>query len=283
MTSESSPVKYLYRYQQIDKLFLRSLKKSYQWFSNPLTFNDPYDCNLNRGLLLEHDKGLMFQHYKSYNNELKLNRSTFFSDRELMERVEEMYNDSDALYKRVYDAIKKHIQELGICCFSKSDDILLMWSHYSDKHSGICLKFDVDKDPDFFFVLYEVVYSKEFPIYNYYQDVKQKGYRGPTRLRYHSIATKSSDWVYEEEVRVVKDVSHGKYRGEIGFKKEALVEVVFGYNTKEKDINSVIDLLRKNNYTASFYKMKLKENDYGLIKEPYIYHQPKSFFKKLFP
>lgn len=33
----------------------------------------------------------------------------------------------------------------GITCFSETNDNILMWSHYSNKHEGICLGFDIDE------------------------------------------------------------------------------------------------------------------------------------------
>src|SRR6516165_6791682 len=42
---------------------------------------------------------------------------------------------------------ERRIVELhSALCFSKSWNNILMWSHYADKHRGICLGFDVAND-----------------------------------------------------------------------------------------------------------------------------------------
>ena len=64
----------------------------------------------------------------------------------------------------------------------------------------------------------------------------------------------------------MKEDIYGKYRGEIEFKKEALVEVIFGYKTNQKDINDTVEILRRNNYNVTLSQMKLKDDDFGLEK-----------------
>lgn len=41
---------------------------------------------------------------------------------------------------------KVFIENSHTVCFSESNDSFLMWSHYSSKHSGICLEFSLQKD-----------------------------------------------------------------------------------------------------------------------------------------
>src|SRR5437879_3144630 len=36
-----------------------------------------------------------------------------------------------------------HVTNNGVLCLSRSWNHILMWSHYGDKHKGICLGFDV--------------------------------------------------------------------------------------------------------------------------------------------
>ncbi|SFH85471.1 Protein of unknown function [Collimonas sp. OK307] len=38
-------------------------------------------------------------------------------------------------------------QEHGVLCFSKSWRTTLMWAHYGDKHTGMCLGFDIEDGP----------------------------------------------------------------------------------------------------------------------------------------
>src|ERR1700681_4254027 len=36
--------------------------------------------------------------------------------------------------------------ETGVLCFSRSWSNPVLWSHYADKHKGVCLGFDVKED-----------------------------------------------------------------------------------------------------------------------------------------
>jgi hypothetical protein len=37
-------------------------------------------------------------------------------------------------------------ESYGVSCFSESWNSILMWSHYADRHKGICLGFDVPEE-----------------------------------------------------------------------------------------------------------------------------------------
>lgn len=97
-----------------------------------------------------------------------------------------------------------------ISCFSKRYDSILMWSHYGDKHKGICIEFD-RPDKDFL----DVKYSKKrckfdledttrrvlgYMLSNEEVDVNDKGL---IRCISKPFIVKSLDWKYEEEVRCI--------------------------------------------------------------------------------
>jgi hypothetical protein len=48
-------------------------------------------------------------------------------------------------HRRALEGLRQTLsRDTGLLCFSESWDHLLMWSHYANKHQGICLGFDVD-------------------------------------------------------------------------------------------------------------------------------------------
>lgn len=141
----------LYRYQPIDNKLESSLIDNYLWFSNPLDFNDLYDCNLK--LYLERDKKVMARHFKKVNEDASLTGNAPLDAEAFENRVNYLYNNPDELESIVQRQIIKFISTIGICCFSKRDDNLLMWSHYSQSHKGVCLKFDLQNDFEFLYCL----------------------------------------------------------------------------------------------------------------------------------
>jgi hypothetical protein len=76
----------------------------------------------------------------------------------------------------------------GVLCFSVLWRDPVMWAHYSDKHKGICLGFDVPDD-----VARRVEYvSERFPFP-----------QSPTMADSDRMLwTKFNNWAYEEEIRI---------------------------------------------------------------------------------
>jgi hypothetical protein len=88
-------------------------------------------------------------------------------------------------------ALHEHKKEMtkhfGMICFCKQWRNPLLWSHYADKHRGICLGFDVDNRG-----LRAVTYVEERP------DLKLPPTKGSAD---ELLFTKYRDWHYEEEWR----------------------------------------------------------------------------------
>lgn len=123
-------------------------------------------------------------------------------------------NSFDELKEKFTSEIIQKVKEVRnnalISCFSKRYDSILMWSHYGDKHKGICIEFD-RPDKDFL----DVKYSKKrckfdledttrrvlgYMLSNEEADVNDKGL---IRCISQPFIVKSLDWQYEEEVRCI--------------------------------------------------------------------------------
>lgn len=123
-------------------------------------------------------------------------------------------NSFDALKEKFTSEIIQKVKEVRnnalISCFSKKYDSILMWSHYGDKHKGVCIEFD-RPDKDFL----DVKYSKKrckfdledttrrvlgYMLSNEEVDVNDKGL---IRCISEPFIVKSLDWRYEEEVRCI--------------------------------------------------------------------------------
>src|SRR3989338_7043469 len=83
----------------------------------------------------------------------------------------------------------------GVLCFSRDWHNPLLWSHYADKHRGICFGFDIPK-----IHIAPVTYSSK-RLVNIVQRIwSSSPERG--RLLEQLLTTKFRDWKYEDEVRV---------------------------------------------------------------------------------
>ncbi len=116
--------------------------------------------------------------------------------------------------KTIKKAVEDIREMLLVSCFSKDNKSILMWSHYGDKHQGVCVEFNVDSD-GFKEVRYEkkrqqldlkmitaVVLGYDF-IGEPVNKENLKLLKALTKL----LLTKSRDWQYESEVRTVHSLS----------------------------------------------------------------------------
>lgn len=108
---------------------------------------------------------------------------------------------------KLFEATKQKIaNEHGVICFSKNWNNPVLWSHYADKHKGICLGFDVDV-PDNFVLPISYVGSG--------LECCNKG-SVDRDFMLKLLSTKYKDWEYEDEVRIFADLKDrdpktGKY------------------------------------------------------------------------
>ena len=257
--------RYLHRYHTIDENLIKSIINNYLWFSDPSKFNDPYDCNLCLKSESSYDDIL------TYLNEE--NKKYHKDDNFITKRALELYENPDERLQLLKVADQQAIDNLGVCCFSQKDNALLMWSHYGDKHRGICLTFDISQDTELFKnILYNVEYPTTYPIYNWPND------RGTFKSKRFLVATKSKEWEYEDEIRIIRCDSNIPFRGEVEFNKNAFVAIKFGYKCAKYDliaINSLLSSIEGYEH-VKFYQGKLTQLAY-----PGYYHSDYQCIKKL--
>jgi|SRR6185312_15311072 len=131
--------------------------------------------------------------------------------------------------KRLRDgfrAAKEKIHsENGVLCFSRSWSNPVLWSHYADKHRGMCLGFDVD-DRCVMPVSYETDLTKFAPNASASETILTRKYMKKL------LSTKFKDWAYEDEVRVYveldpRTVEAGLYFADFSEKMQ-LREIILG-------------------------------------------------------
>ncbi len=88
---------------------------------------------------------------------------------------------------------------LGIYCLTPHPDSTLMWSHYADRHRGICLEFSCDDNALFGFAQ-QVTYRSTYPNLKF-KYIEEKGLE-------EIVLTKAADWSYEDEYRIVARKSY---------------------------------------------------------------------------
>jgi hypothetical protein len=112
--------------------------------------------------------------------------------------------------RAAFRATREQINESkGLICFTKSWSSPLMWGHYAEKHTGICLGFDVPEES-----LAPVIYANR--LLKIKIDPKTKRPKPTAKVVNRLLRTKFFDWKYEDEVRLFVGLDHdtaesGKY------------------------------------------------------------------------
>ena len=159
--------------------------------------------------------------------------------------------------RKAFRAFKKVMEQSnGILCFSRTKREPLLWSHYADKHRGMCLGFDVRDD-----TLKEVKYVSRRLVLKSLRNLT-KG----TAIKF--LSTKYQGWSYEKEVRVFlsleeKDKRNGFYFADFGDGIK-LKEVLAGPVCKVKK-KEITDSLRGYPESVQVIKTRLAFQSFTVV------------------
>lgn len=177
----------------------------------------------------------------------------------------------EKIYREAYQNVNN---DIGILSLTKNWNNTLMWAHYTNSHKGFCVGFDPN---DEYFQNYlsndrkksktvkEVVYSDK--------RVEIPMELGKKKLEFEPYITKSADWEYEEEVRVIStlNLSDKKINGnpvDIHLFKvphKSIKEIVAGANMDKKDEDLIREFCSKNK--VQFFKSKISDEKFNMERE----------------
>jgi hypothetical protein len=234
--------KYIYKYVPFNENTLKLLIKGELWFCAPQNFNDPFDGEFTID---------NFQDNIEVRNKYFKNKSKFFIP---VNRFDgSIQNERYLIQLLKSDIIKEVKEKCGICCFSKKAANILMWSHYADGHSGICLIFNKEELLESF--KYATIHQPniqmiEFKDENYIESInKLKVFfdnENTSKISYAQLLNhKKKEWRYEEEVRFVKYQVSDERDRLIQFDKGSLKGIIFGYKMTADNVYTLDQLVRQ--------------------------------------
>jgi hypothetical protein len=165
------------------------------------------------------------------------------------------------LRKRMRNWAREINRDDGLLCFSESWRSPLMWSHYGDRHKGMCLGFDVDAN-----ILETINYLAKRPV------VKGLDLADPPKWwRRMVLTTKFSRWKYEKERRVVLPLMNLQEEEKRFFKsfddKLKLVEVIAGPRCCVKWKPHIMNAVEKLQLKPNLIKARLAFKQFRVVKQ----------------
>lgn len=198
-------MKSLYKYKSLSgkglKYFLDIVEDSQIYFPEKSILNDPFECY-----------GLP----KIY---LLTAGSSFYSCRH-----------------QHHGIVQEIMDEYRILSLSSTPDNVLMWAHYADQCSGVCIEFD-----------YSTPFSTAKPVQyknlDTLEEMTQPGLEVIEELVEQSFYCKNKDWEYENEYRIVKK-SKEKY---INFEPCKIKSIILGCKIKKEHEEIILKVCREKN------------------------------------
>ena len=284
LVSQMNNSKLFYKYQRIDdndcNHTIDNLSKNQLYFNDPTKFNDPFDCKVNYILRGKEKDWVDWMARAGIENPVtdgKLNLNYEFIEKD----GDIITFDPENKNYRVQNELHLHgdihrVNLPRVCCFSKTEDNILMWSHYADNHQGICLRFRSKQISDG----YHLTLSSNFKsIICQFEEIKYRDILPPEvnmldRNRHEFIVkfllTKYSDWKYEKEYRMFLPEDKLE-EGIIRYEKESLEGIIFGLKMNSDNIKRIYDTIDDNYLKEGmdiiFYESKEIRGSYNIKTE----------------
>lgn len=255
----------LYKYRTYSARNLSMLSNNEIYFSPSNSFNDPFDCLARKEMEFSDRNDLIARMAPLETHHRKLSMPeaiAYVESRTHNEIATKTYiEEKSKLFQKIV------LQTFGIYSISEVNDDILMWSHYSDGHTGFCIEFNRD-DSNFLGEAKPVEYpaTDDFPFINYWVGDNDR----QTEEFIKIILTKSRHWSYEKEWRITGKPSGSppdsvdiNYKGHVQKIPDNMIcGIIFGNRMPDRDRNTIRSILNGRN--VNFYEAKIIPNKFLL-------------------
>jgi len=271
----------LFKYRPINKNTLDCLERGSIWVSSAESQNDPFDSSLfynDNEFIDTFFRRATFKtdFFKNYGVEisdteikqihLNSNPNQKFIELCKLKNINRDYDILSSMKVRKSETkkfIKKIKNEIKLSSFSERNDSILMWSHYSDKHKGICIEYDFNNEDYILNFLEPIYYTNQ--IISLSKAYGNSRYTGLIKV---AAISKALDWQYEKEWRIVFPEPKPNSSGH--FKVPKPKAIYLGTNHKENTPENTsycnkIESLCKELNIPIFY-MRLHNKEYKIVK-----------------
>ncbi|RCW82520.1 DUF2971 family protein [Halanaerobium sp. DL-01] len=263
--------KVLYKYKSFDKnnYTYDMLENGNLYFASAKSFNDPFDSALPYNFEGINSKKGEIWVKKLINKEF----SNLGEDKriKISEGTQKRIGTPEHIKKMKKDIIEKQYDKFGIHSLSANNKNILMWSHYTNNHKGLCIGINTNKLIDKFLEkankgilldLLKVEYKNKMPDINFFDSMLDK--KSETKDLYDLISIKSKDWSYENEYRLVL---WDKVNFKMNFGTEIISEIVLGCKADKSDVNKTKNICDNYNHEVKLYKAIKSNKNFEIVLE----------------
>lgn len=260
MPNETKPPRYLYKYRPINDDTRDILRNGRLYFNTPGELNDPFEF-----------KPVLCTTYteaswrKAIREELAEGHPEY-SDAQvktaLQESFDNLYPPSPTDLESFESRYRSRLKRIGIFSVTEGSDSIVMWSHYAQRHKGLCLELDTDRLPEGTSCL-PISYSRERPTINLFSDRKCANLVAAT--------TKTDDWKYEAEWRLIKEArpDQRQFPQPVDSPQGFIHAVIFGALIDPDSRATVLDWIKHLKPPPNVEEAYLDERAYRINRRPF--------------
>ena len=213
--------------------------------------------------------------------DLDITEETVTSIIGLKDQLSMMQNAIKEIKNNAYfPKFKEFLSRLTISCFSSSSwNNPLMWSHYANSYSGMCVEYDFNKMNNFIGFVYPVEYSKERPNI-LLEDVginsqifekdengglqisKKLSYTDNLEKLFSYLLVKDTCWNYEKEWRII---NIGEPNTNRFVNTNFIKSITFGPRMNDLCKQIILDICKEKDIEC--YNLILSQEDFSLTRE----------------
>lgn len=248
--------------------------------SNPSSFNDPNDCYfgvsednlaksyrmlMNVAFICEYRNDPAYAKSKSFKTAYELTKKSVYVSRvydenpainliinkflktrkQLADYFDRYKKQSDDTYTGIIETLRARSL---IGSLTKDNLSFLMWSHYADKHEGVCVEYEFDDENGLLDVVYSDI-TNNFDLYTVLRYIIPAQYFGVKATNemdprckdacYLPFLRKTKDWSYENEVRMIFSLNENSkivyYDGVWFYPKVKVKSIYLGCKVSEEN------------------------------------------------
>jgi hypothetical protein len=251
------PIESLYKYFKVSEDTLTYHRELFVdgllYHALPSQFNDPFECK-------PHFKcppsAKQVREIRKHLIKLCMNKG---DTRKVAEKtIAAKMSSPNFMENVIRSTVMKSNSEVRICCFTKHQENLLLWAHYADSHKGFCLEFDAKVSP--------INQAKKVNYENSYPEVEYPRPRDQNGISF--ALTKSTDWEYEEEYRLLllslKNNQHSGNNKSVQLPENAIKAVYFGVNVDTTHKEKILGQINEGPFNLRIWQAQLSKSSYEL-------------------